>query len=213
MVDVVWGLTAILSIFAIVDPIAVVPFFASFTEGYTPEQKRRVIQRSTLVALLTLLVFALIGQYIFLAFGFTIPAFQIAGGIVLFAVGFEMLHGRRSRMKLTEAERLDAFERDIVGVVPLGIPLLAGPGAITTVMIYMSADTGNPFDKTFVFLGIAIAIAASYLTLHAADPIFRRVGRTGVHAVSRVIGLLLAAIGIQFVINGIVGAARLNGLM
>lgn len=213
MVDLAFGLTAILSIFAIVDPVAIVPFFASFTEGYTKEQKRRVIERSTVVALVTLVVFALAGHYIFLAFGFTIPAFQIAGGILLFAVGFEMLQGRRPRMKLTDQERQETLEREIVGVVPLGIPLLAGPGAITTVMIYMSATTADALDKVFVFVGIAIAVAATYATLTAADSIFKRAGRTGVHAFSRIMGLLLAAIAVQFVINGILGTARLNGLI
>lgn len=212
MVDVAFGATAIASIFAIVDPIGVVPFFSVLTEGMTPEEKRRVIVKSCLVATTTLLVFAVFGQWIFAGFGFTIPAFRVAGGLLLFAVGFEMLHGERPRTKMTERERQEALERDAVGVVPLGIPLLAGPGAITAVMIYMTAPTAFE-DKMFVFAGIFVAVAAAFVLLHFADPIFRRIGRTGARAVGRIMGLLLAAVAVQFVIDGVVGAAQMNGLL
>lgn len=212
MVDVAFGATAMASIFAIVDPIGVVPFFSVLTEDMTPEEKRRVILKSCLVATTTLLVFAVFGQWIFAAFGFTIPAFRIAGGLLLFAVGFEMLHGERPRTKMTDRERQEALERDAVGVVPLGIPLLAGPGAITAVMIYMTAPTALE-DKMFVFAGIFVAVAAAFVLLRFADRIFRRIGRTGARAIGRIMGLLLAAVAVQFVIDGVVGAARLSGLL
>ncbi|HKZ98869.1 MAG TPA: MarC family protein [Thermoplasmata archaeon] len=212
MVDVAFGATAIASIFAIVDPIGVVPFFSILTEDMTPAQKREVIARSCLVATTTLGVFAVFGQWIFAGFGFTIPAFRIAGGLLLFSVGFEMLHGERPRTKMTERERQETLERESVGVVPLGIPLLAGPGAITTVMIYMTQPTA-PEDKMFVFAGILIAILSAFFLLTYADGLFRRIGRTGTRAIGRIMGLLLAAIAVQFVIDGAVGAARLNGLL
>ncbi len=213
MVDLAFGLTAVASIFAVVDPIGAVPFFAALTQGYTPEDKRAVIQKSCLVALVALLVFGLLGQWIFLAFSITVPAFQIAGGILLFSVGFEMLHGERPRTKATEKERVEALERQAVGVVPLGIPLLAGPGAISTVMVLMSHATSTPLDKTFVFAGILVAILSSFGALTYADRIFSRVGRTGTLALSRILGLLLAAVGVQFVINGVLAVARANGLI
>lgn len=213
MVDLAFGLTAIASIFAIVDPVGAVPFFAAITEGYSADDKQAVIQQSCIVALLTLLVFGLAGQYIFLAFGFTVPAFQIAGGILLFNIGFEMLHGERPRTKATEKEHAEALERRAVGIVPLGVPLLAGPGAITTVMVYISHPTSDPLDKVFIFAGILAAVLASLVALSYADRIFRRIGRTGTHAISRILGLLLTAIAVQFVINGVLGAARLNGLL
>jgi multiple antibiotic resistance protein len=212
MVDVAFGATAMASIFAIVDPIGVVPFFSILTEDMTPAQKRDVIAKSCLVATTTLGVFAVFGQWIFAGFGFTIPAFRIAGGLLLFSVGFEMLHGERPRTKMTEREREETLERDSVGVVPLGIPLLAGPGAITTVMIYMTHPTA-PEDKMFVFAGILVAVLAAFVLLHYADALFRRIGRTGTRAIGRIMGLLLAAIAVQFVIDGAVGAARLNGLL
>lgn len=213
MVDLVFGATAMASIFAIVDPLGIVPFFSALTEGMTAAEKRAIVTKACLTATITLGVFAVFGQWIFAAFGFTIPAFKVAGGILLFAIGFEMLHGERSRSRLTAQERAEALEREEVAVVPLGIPLLAGPGAITTVMIYMTAPVSDPFDKLFVFAGILVAVLAAFVMLHNADRIFRKIGRTGTRAIGRVFGLLLAAIGVQFVIDGVIGAARLNGLI
>jgi len=212
MVDLAFGATAMASIFAIVDPLGVVPFFSVLTEGMTPPQKQNIISKACLTTTITLGVFAVFGQWIFAGFGFTIPAFKIAGGIILFGVAFEMLRGERSRTRLTQQEREETLERDEVAVVPLGIPLLAGPGAITTVMIYMAAPAADPADKLFVFGGILVAVLVTYFLLHNADRIFRRLGRAGTRAVGRVMGLLLAAIAVQFVVDGVVGVAKLHGI-
>src|SRR5947199_5675878 len=150
---------------------------------------------------------------IFAGFGFTIPAFKIAGGVLLFGVALEMLHGERPRSRLTAQEREETLERDEVAIVPLGIPLLAGPGAITTVMIYMTAPVSDSADKMFVFAGILVAVLSALVLLHNADRIFRKIGRTGTRAFGRIMGLLLAAIAVQFVIDGIIAAGRLNGLL
>src|SRR6266568_3905104 len=151
-----------------------------------------------------------------LAFGATamasISAFKIAGGILLFGVALEMLHGERSRSRLTPQEREETLEREEVAVVPIGIPLLAGPGAITTVMIYMAHPVADTTDKLFVFAGILASVLAAFFLLHYADRIFKRLGRTGTRAVGRVMGLLLAAIGIQFIIDGVFDIARMHGL-
>ncbi|MGQ0798284.1 MAG: MarC family protein [Methanobacteriota archaeon] len=210
MVDVAFAATAMASIFAVVDPIGVTPFFSLLTEGMTADEKRRVIVRTCLVSGSTLAFFALFGQWIFVAFGFTLPAFRIAGGILLFGVAFEMLHGERSRSRLTQQEREETLEREEVGVVPLGIPLLAGPGAITTVMIYMARPVASE-DRVFVVLGIALVVVATYVILHYADRMFRRIGRTGARAIGRIMGLLLAAIAVEFVIDGVLDVARANG--
>ncbi len=213
MVDVAFAATAMASIFAIVDPLGVIPFFSVLTEDMTTAQKRDVISKSCLVATATLGVFAVFGQWIFDAFGFTVPAFEIAGGILLFGVAFEMLHGERPRTKMTESERTETLEREDVGVIPLGIPLLAGPGAITTVMIYMTHPVADPVDKMFIFAGILVAVLTTFFLMHYADRIFKRVGRTGTKVIGRIMGLLLAAIAVQFIINGVLGTARLNGLL
>ena len=214
MVDLAFGATAMASIFAIVDPLGVVPFFSVLTEDMTPVQKQQIVSKACLTATITLGVFAIFGQWIFAAFGFTIPAFKIAGGILLFGVAFEMLHGERSRSRLTDKEREETLERaDEVAVVPLGIPLLAGPGAITTVMIYMTHPVADPADKFFIFAGILVSTLVAFFLLHNADRIFRRLGRTGTRAVGRVMGLLLAAVAVQFIIDGVFDVARMKGLV
>ncbi len=216
MVDVAFAATAMASIFAIVDPLGVIPFFSVLTEDMSVAEKQQVISKSCIVATATLGIFAVFGQWIFAAFGFSIPAFEIAGGVLLFAVAFEMMHGERPRTKMTEAERTETLEREDVGVIPLGIPLLAGPGAITTVMIYMTHPVADPADKMFIFAGILVAVLTTFFLMHYADRIFRRIGRTGTRVVGRIMGLLLAAIAVQFIINGIVGAytnAVVNGVL
>jgi len=214
MVDLAFGAAAMASIFAIVDPLGVVPFFSVLTEDMTPVQKQQIVSKACLTATITLGMFAIFGQWIFAAFGFTIPAFKIAGGILLFGVAFEMLHGERSRSRLTDKEREETLERaDEVAVVPLGIPLLAGPGAITTVMIYMTHPVADPADKLFIFAGILVSTLAAFVLLRNADRIFRRLGRTGTRAVGRVMGLLLAAVAVQFIIDGVFDVARMKGLL
>ena len=212
MVDLAFGATAMASIFAIVDPLGVVPFFSVLTEGMTPVQKQNIVSKACITATITLGVFAIFGQWIFAGFGFTIPAFKIAGGIVLFGVALEMLRGERSRTRLTPQEREETLERDEVAVVPLGIPLLAGPGAITTVMIYMAHPVAGPEDKLFVFAGILVAILSAFVLLHNADRIFKRIGRAGTRAVGRVMGLLLTAIAVQFIIDGIFDVMKMHGI-
>ncbi|HYM41059.1 MAG TPA: MarC family protein [Thermoplasmata archaeon] len=206
MVDVAFAATAMASIFAIVDPFGVIPFFSVLTEDMSFQQKRDVISKSCLVATTVLGVFAVFGQFIFAAFGFSIPAFEIAGGVLLFVVAFEMMHGERPRTKMTESERTETLEREDVGIIPLGVPLLAGPGAITTVMIYMTHPVADPMDKMFIFAGILVAVMTTFFLMHYADRIFKRIGRTGTKVIGRIMGLLLAAIAVQFIINGIIGA-------
>lgn len=203
MVDIAFGLAAIGSIFAVIDPPGVLSPYLTLSEGLSDDQKQRIIANSCLVAAVTLAVFALFGQWIFAVFNFTIPAFKIAGGILLFVTAFQMTQGQRtSRTRITEQDRDE--EAEAIGVVPLGIPLLAGPGAITTVLIYMTQPASDPLDKMFVFAGILIAVLTTLALLRSADAIYRRVGKMGTIAFGRIVGLLLAAVGVQFVINGIV---------
>jgi len=202
VVDYAFGVAVILSLVAIIDPPGVIAPFLVLTEGFTPQEKRQVVTKSCVVAAVTLAVFAVFGQWIFAVFNFTIPAFKIAGGILLFATAFQMTQGQRtSRTRITERGREEEVEA--LGVVPLGIPLLAGPGAITTVLVYMTKETGDPLDKMFVFVGILAAVLITFVLLNSADRVFRRVGRTGTIAFGRIMGIVLAAVGVQFVLDGI----------
>jgi len=200
-----FALTAFASIFAILNPIGNIPVYIAITEGYTPEQKNRVIRKVVIVIVGVLITFALLGNYIFDIYGITIPAFKIAGGLLLFSIAYSMVLGQMSGTKMTPQEKDEAAEKDEVGVVPLGIPLFAGPGAITTVMIYISyAMDGSDvaFDLASIFISIIAIAIISFVMLRFADPIFAKMGRSGAMAFSRIMGLLLAAIAIEFVLSG-----------
>ena len=194
----------VLSIFAIVDPVGALPFFVALTEGL-PEADREVVRRRAVIVLGTILtLFALLGRFLFAVFGFTLGAFEIAGGILLFFVAFDMLQGEVTRTKLNpQDEKAAAARRDEIAVVPLGIPLLAGPGAISTVMIYEGSASGDPWIIVATFIAILVTTAATFVILKLGQPILSKLGRTGVMAMTRVLGLILAALGVQFVLNGL----------
>lgn len=200
------------ALFAIVNPIGNIPFFVMLTEGYTHEMKMKVIRKVVLVATLTLIVFALAGNYLFAFFHTSVPAFRIAGGLLLFSIAFSMMWGRRPGTKLTERERSEALEKEAVGVVPLGIPMYAGPGAITTVVVFI-ADASSPdldlVKVAVVLLSVVLTMLIAYFLLVYGDKISARMGRMGALAFSRVMGLILASIAIQIVITGFFGVADL----
>jgi multiple antibiotic resistance protein len=205
-------LTAVLSSFiailAIVNPMGAVTSYAALTQGYSRDEKERVVKKAVLVAFVTLIVFALIGQFIFRFFSITIDSFRVAGGIIILLIALDMVRGQTSPINVSDKEKADALEREQVGVIPLGIPLLTGPGAITTVMIETSkADTGAGYWiwLTVILLCITIVMALSFVILRRSDFIFDRIGRTGTKIFSRLFGLILAAVAVQFIANGING--------
>jgi multiple antibiotic resistance protein len=209
-----FAITAFASIFAIVNPIGNIPFFVTVTEGYTAEERKRVIIKICIVMVAVLVAFGVFGNIIFAIYGITIPMFKIAGGLLLFSVAFAMMRGERSRAKITEDERQEAIQREEIGVVPLGIPLFAGPGAITTVMIYVSyamdsAEGDVYFNLFSVFLAILLTTIISYFSLIYSERIFKRMGRSGAAALGRIFGLLLAAVAVGFVLNGVFDAVTI----
>jgi multiple antibiotic resistance protein len=204
---IVLSLLAFATLFVIVDPIGMLPFFISLTQGFSPTDREYVIRRSTVFATVLLLAFAILGRYIFAALHFTIYSFEIAGGILLFAIAFNMLFGETPGSKLTPVDQNELLSRrEEVGIVPLGMPLLAGPGAISSVVIYAQAAEGSLLSTLGLYVAIILVMLVSFVVLRFGVRILERVGRVGVIAISRVMGLLLAAIAIQFVINGVAGA-------
>lgn len=196
----------IVTVFAIVDPIGTLPFFVSLTQGFDEADRKIVLDRSVATLAVVLTLFALIGRILFQAFGFTLAAFEVAGGILLFVVSYEMIFGEFGRAKLSPVDRQAAIDRrDEISIVPLGVPLLAGPGAISTVMIYEANAGGDPLTIFATFVAIAITTVATYVTFRYGQRIMRILGRVGVMAMTRVLGLLLAAVGVQFVATGILG--------
>jgi multiple antibiotic resistance protein len=198
-------LAVTVSIFAIVDPFGTLPFFVGLTDGFSDVDRAVVLRRAVIVLGATLGLFAIAGRLLFAAFGFTLAAFEIAGGIILFLVAYEMLQGQLARSKLTPRDQDEAIaRRDEISVVPLGTPLLAGPGAISTTMIYAATAGSDPIALSSTLIAIAITTGATFVVLTFGQRIFRAMGRLGVTALTRVMGLVLAAVGVQFVINGAV---------
>jgi multiple antibiotic resistance protein len=195
------------SVLFIVDPFAVVPSFLAMTARDKPATRRVLARRGAWTTAVTLTLFALAGSLIFTVFGITIGAFKIAGGVLMGLNALDMVQARRSQQKETPAETKEGIEKEDIGILPLGIPMLAGPGAISTVMVLA---VGSKTTITTVALYIAIALTAyvSYLTLAAASHVERRLGQTGMRILTRLMGLVLCAIAAQFIIDGI----KLSGL-
>ena len=203
-----FAVSAFAAVFAIVNPVGGLVTYLTLTQGYTPEEKRQVVRNVVLVATGTLLLFAFLGNQIFSFFSLSIPAFRIAGGIILFTVAYSMLRGEPSKTQVSPQDEADALEKEAVGVVPLGIPMFAGPGAITTV-IGLMADATVPLDLpkiAAIVAAVLVTMLLSWVLLMRADFLYRRVGRMGAYAFSRIMGLLLAAVAVQFMILGIAGA-------
>ena len=194
-------LVALSSVFFLVDPFAAIPVFLSMTPGDSRIQRRRTAARAALTCLIVLSVFAAAGGLIFRVFGITLPAFKIAGGVILIMIGLEMLQARRSGTKQSPEEQAEGTARETVGVIPLGIPMLAGPGAISTVMILIG-DSRRWWHFAVVFAAIAVSSLVSYWVLAAADRVGGYLGETGIRIMTRLMGLLLTALAVQFIING-----------
>lgn len=197
-----FALLAFSSLFVMVDPVAAVPVYLSSTAPYTPEHRAAVLRRAIATAFVVLVGFGLLGTWIFTFFGITTEAFRITGGIILFGIGLEMLQARRSRTRSTAEEEQESQSIDDVGIVPLGIPLLAGPGAITTVLTLL-AQARTPTAQIIVYAAVAAVLLSAWAILGAAPAVARRLRLTGMHAIERVMGLIVMVIGVQFVIDGI----------
>ena len=197
-----FALLSFTSLLAIVNPLSAVPIFLALTAGDDRRRRAATLRTAVLTALLVMAGFALLGNWILRFFGITTQAFQIAGGIIFFAIGWDMLQARRSRVKTTEEEETESARRDDVAIIPLGLPTLAGPGAITTV-IALSGQARTLTQGAMVFVSIVLVLAVAWIILSAAPAVVQRLGQTGLNVLTRIMGLLVAVIGVQFVINGV----------
>lgn len=189
------------SLFSIVDPLAAIPIFLALTGKDDMKSQRRTAIRATVTAATILSLFALLGTQIFRFFGITIPAFKIAGGVLLFTMALEMMRAKHSAVRATAEEQTEAQHKEDVGLIPLGVPLLSGPGAIATVMMW-SARAKAVEQKVALFSSIGLLALVILLTLLFAPRLSRLFGQTGINIVTRIMGLILAATAAQFVIDG-----------
>jgi len=190
------------SILFIVDPFAVIPTFLAMTARDAPAQRRVLARRGAWTCAITLMAFALGGSLIFKIFGITIGAFKIAGGVLIGLNALDMVQARRSQQRETPIETAEGIQKDDIGIMPLGVPMLAGPGAISTVMV-LALGAKSTAAMVTVYVSIVLTALITFLVLSAASMVERRLGQTGMRILTRLMGLVLAAIAVQFIIDGI----------
>jgi multiple antibiotic resistance protein len=199
-----FALLSLSSIIIIVNPLGATLIYVSFTTKMDQSARDAIAKDACRFALIILLSVAVLGTWILQLFGITLEAFRIAGGILLFGIGMEMVYAKTSRTKLTATEKYESRDMEDVAMMPLAIPMIAGPGAITTTIVLMNeAITITPIAIGIVFSSIVISIAITYFMMRNSDYIMKKIGQREYRAINRLLGMLLIAIAVQFVINGI----------
>lgn len=190
------------TLLVVVDPLGLSPIFAALTRGYTDKRKREAAIRGTVLGAVILVLFAVVGNALLGTLGIGLPAFRIAGGVLLFVLALDMIFARPTGMRSrTVREQEEDSYQDDISVFPLAIPLVAGPGSITTVLLYTG---GGTIEQTAIFtVVLAVVLLITLISLLLAPRIMRLFGDTGANVFSRVLGVLLAALAVQFVLDGI----------
>lgn len=193
----------LVSLLTILTPFNVLPVYVTLTADMPDAARKRALLRTLMAVLVTLLFFQWTGMVLFHILGIELPSFQIAGGLIIASIAWSMLHANPSRIQTTRTEDEETLERDDFSIVPLAIPMLSGPGAITTVILLSQQQTHVEGDIALSGL-ILIATLVLYPVFRLAHPIFQRLGVTGTRILTRVMGMLLLAIAVEFVVQGIV---------
>ncbi|MGJ8611155.1 MAG: MarC family protein [Octadecabacter sp.] len=195
-------ITAFVALFVVIDPIGLAPLFVALTLGLSPQRRRVIAVRACLISMGLLLVFSLFGEDLLDFMGISMPAFRISGGILLFITALDMLFERRQKRREDQAE--DDDHVDDPSVFPLAIPLIAGPGSIATIILLVGQSDGAA--GYFAVMGVLLAIfALTFVMFLGASTIERLLGKTGINVVTRLLGMLLAALSVQFVLDGLRG--------
>jgi multiple antibiotic resistance protein len=197
-----FSLLSLSAIFFVVDPMGVIPIFIAMTRNDSEERRARLARRAAITAFWILTLFALAGTFVFKVLGVSLAAFKVAGGVLLLLTSIEMLKAQEQRTRMTAEEEQESIDKEDVAIFPLAIPLLAGPGSIATVTTLM-AKAGRVIFAIPVILSIAVTCYASYLMLRAAGRIAQVLGVTGLSVMNRVIGLVIGAIAVQFMFDGL----------
>jgi multiple antibiotic resistance protein len=199
-----FSVLALSSIFFLVDPFAAIGSFLAITGNFDERRRRRMARKAALTCFIVLTAFALGGQYIFQMFGIKLPAFEIAGGLILMLIGLDMLEAKRSPTQEAHGDTEEGAAKEDAGIVPLGIPMLAGPGAISSVMVLVGqVPTLWNWEMGAILGSIAVTALVSYWVLAGAGQVRRVLGETGIRILVRIMGLLLVALAMQFFVNGL----------
>ena len=202
-------LVSLTSILFVVDPLGALPAYLVMTTGDSPEKRRHAALKASITVGLALAIFAVGGTYILHLFGISLPAFRIAGGLILLLVALEMMRAQRGTQE-GPGEVAEGARKEDVAITPLAIPMLAGPASLSAVSVLMSRVSTWP-EMALVYSAIGVTAAVTYLVLRFAEPLYQFLGRTGIHVLSRILGLVLAAISVQFILDGLRDAGFADG--
>lgn len=204
-----FSVLALSSIFFLVDPFAALPTFLAVTADQDDARRKRTARKASFTAFVVLTSFAVAGRYIFKMFGITLPAFEISGGVILLLIGLDMLQAKRSPTQESPGETAAATSKDDAGIVPMGIPMLAGPGAITSVMVLVG-QVQTPWQMAAILVSIFVTALICAFVLSGAARVARLLGDTGIRILVRIMGLLLVALAVQYFVNGFVDLGVLS---
>lgn len=190
------------ALLAIVNPLGAIPIFVSLTGSLTEGERRRIVRTTSVAFAVVLIAAALIGEALLNFFGISIPSFKVGGGILLMLMAISMMQARYTLTRQTPEEAQEAEDKQSIAVVPIAIPLLAGPGAISTVIIYAHASYQPVHIALIIFIVLMVALV-TWIALHVANPISKLLGKTGINIATRLMGLLLASISVEFIAGGL----------
>jgi multiple antibiotic resistance protein len=195
-------LKSFISLLALINPVGAVPFFLSLTTEHTNAERRRTIRVASISVFCVIAVTTLLGQQIISFFGITVGSLEVGGGIIMLLMAINMLNAQIGNARATAEERDEAESKNSIAVVPLAIPLLTGPGSISTVIVY-SASAHHWYDRVgLVAIGAVLAVIC-FGALSMAEPIARWIGQTGINIGTRLMGLMLSALAVEFIVDGL----------
>ncbi|MGA2392961.1 MAG: MarC family protein [Candidatus Lustribacter sp.] len=195
--------TAFATAFTIIDPVGMIPLTVSVTAQASPARHAAIVNQAAAVAAVVILVMGVIGKPLLESLGITLPAFTIAGGALLFLISVDMLFGRKTGTKQTPEEEREGAESTNPAVFPLAVPMIAGPGTIATVLVLVTLAAGDREKLAIVFAAYACAMGVTWGCMRLSTQLLRIIGTTGAHVVTRLFGILLSALAVQFVLNGL----------
>ncbi len=206
-------ISAFVTFFTIIDPVGLAPIVVGLTTHLSNEQRNVIVTRAVFISAGIITFFALVGRLLLDRLGIQLYSFNIAGGILLFLVAVDMLFGRPSGTRETKTEENEALTREDISVFPIAIPLIAGPGTIATTILYVDLATPQPLELLSVAGAIIVTLLIAWIVMRSSIWIVEHIGRTGILVLSRILGILLAALAVQFVFNGLAAFAHVSGFL
>lgn len=195
-----FGLLCFTSFFTLINPLSTMPVFMTMTAGLSEKERNRTAKKATIVALITIIIFALSGQLLFKFFGISVNSFRVVGGVIFFIMGMDMLQARLGQVKIKDSE-VKTYVNDI-SVTPLAIPMICGPGAITNSIVMME-DASTMTRKIILFGTIFLVLFITYIIFYSSSRIIKMLGQTGINVMMRLMGLIVMVIAVEFFFSGL----------